>query len=1312
MSEQTVCGERQLLIAKSVENWSKDLIALDARNRLLYFKEMKAGTLCLDGADPDTLASLLRGDKVRLSSLFQDPPDSDTVATDVERPDGAAVEEEQEPHADAARRCRTISNKAREDFEERGIRTLHIAWGFASWNSPRSKVPINAPVLLADLELTASTVRRTDFEVRIVAEEWELNPNIAHALNSDLKVDVDVAGIAAVPVGKVGADTWREISNALSKAPGFSLAQRLQVANLSYTKLPLVEDLKKGLEEGFLAESSMVAAIAGDSSARRELQERLINVNPEHFDSEPARNEFLVLDADSSQSAAINTALGGSSIVIEGPPGTGKSQTIANLIATHIAAKKRVLFVAEKRAAIEAVAKRLDQVGLGSLVLDAHGGRLKPKDLYEQFSTCLDLAAKFPARSQDQEARNGADELDAARNELAGWNELLHEVQEPWAASVFDMQAAAIECPEHLRRELPMSSSLVNSLTPEYRDDIEQRLRQFAQLEGPRIRTGLYGEVLRSGKIPSREETEELVQALRETHQVLLRRLRLNVGALDLDGQFPTATSVDDVIERSELAAGVTEVLADFSSEIFSVDLEGVLAAMHHETKGFIRRRVAYTLDSAYRDAKRKMLSLCVTDSRRHDLFEKITHAQAVSMSWARLSTAEPPRQLAGASDLQSDLSALLEHLETIGSRVGSKFDTQTDLDQLACDIREYFDSCTDLFKLPEIARLLESFEKQELGYLVRELDPDVTSDEAAALFRHIWSTEVLNHLRMANPGLGSFRGAHHDEVARRFTNLDRDHISGAPERVLHKWAQLVSEKRAAHPDQDTVLRHQIGLKRPRKRIRELLEEAPSVATSLKPCWVMSPLNVAQLLPRQTDLFDVVVFDEASQIQPADAICALTRAPQAVIAGDSKQLPPTHFFHSAADDSTDSADSDMSLSVGLESLLDVVKVLLPVPLGTKTLCWHYRSQDERLITVSNAQPELYNWGLTTFPGVVEDCLRFEKVNVESLMKRGPSSPDEVERVVDLMFEHALTRPDESLGVIALGAQHSNAIEERLRRRLIPGSEAEAYFSAENGIEPWFIKNLERVQGDERDAIILSVGYTKTPDGRMNYNFGPVTSAGGHRRLNVAASRARKRMTVVSAFSASDMDPRRLRSVGPQMLRSLLKFAESGGTCLAIPKNSTAKPNPFERDIQEALEAAGIPLTAQHGQAGYFIDLAAHHPENKGDYVLAIECDGASYHSSPTARERDRLRQEHLERLGWKFHRIWSTEWFQNREGEIKRAVDAWRAAVANSTPDLATDDDRYPASTSVLTSVKDQTPAKESDSEPCSPLRLAVAAQG
>src|SRR5215471_3368268 len=427
---------------------------------------------------------------------------------------------------------------------------------------------------------------------------------------------------------------------------------------------------------------------------------------------------------------------------------------------------------------------------------------------------------------------------------------------------------------------------------------------------------------------------------------------------------------------------------------------------------------------------------------------------------------------------------------------------------------------------------------------------------------------------------------------------------------------------------------------------------------------------VSQVLPAAR-LFDVVSFDEASQIVPADAIPSVIRAHQVVVAGDDHQLPPTSFFRQFSDvDPEDDDEETVSFGAGFESVLDALRPLLP----TAPLNWHYRSRDERLVAFSNER--IYGGALTTFPGVLrDDCLRHVVVRQDGRAGQETSVTAEADRVVELVLEHARTRPRESLGVIALGARHAERIDLALRDALEGVEpEVEAFF-AEDVAEPFFVKNLERVQGDERDAIILSVGYGKHPDGRMRYQWGPLLRDGGERRLNVAATRAKHRLTLVSSFSSKDVDPDRLTKTGAKLLADYLEYAGSGGTAMAA--TGAAELNPFEADVRDRLAACGITVVPQYGVGGYRVDFAAAHPEDAGRMVLAIEADGASYRESGSVRDRDRLRGEHLQRLGWRFHRLWSTNWFHNSPAEVAKLRDAYERAVAAA--DLAAPEPEQPA---------------------------------
>jgi very-short-patch-repair endonuclease len=387
---------------------------------------------------------------------------------------------------------------------------------------------------------------------------------------------------------------------------------------------------------------------------------------------------------------------------------------------------------------------------------------------------------------------------------------------------------------------------------------------------------------------------------------------------------------------------------------------------------------------------------------------------------------------------------------------------------------------------------------------------------------------------------------------------------------------------------------------------------------------------------------------------------SLLRGAHAVVAGDRQQLPPTNFF--LAGDDEESESEVASPTQGFESVLDVLSSFLE----PWTLDWHYRSRDEALIAFSNHH--IYSDRLVTFPGpgtesVIEHVL---VAHVPGQDGQEESSSPEVRRVVELILKHAADRPQETLGVIALGIPHKRRLEAAVEEARRSRPDLDAFFS-EARQERFFVKNLERVQGDERDAIILSVGYGKDRSGRLLYSsLGPLVRQGAERRINVAITRARKRMTVVSSFSHHDMDPNRSQARGVELLRLYLEYAASRGKHLGQERRSEFQVNAFEQDVADALSVKGVSLLPQWGASHYRIDLVAQHPRRPGRFVLAIECDGATYHSAQTARDRDRLRQQHLEALGWRFLRIWSTDWFLRREEEIARAYAAYEAAVAEA----------------------------------------------
>ena len=505
-------------------------------------------------------------------------------------------------------------------------------------------------------------------------------------------------------------------------------------------------------------------------------------------------------------------------------------------------------------------------------------------------------------------------------------------------------------------------------------------------------------------------------------------------------------------------------------------------------------------------------------------------------------------------------------------------------------------------------------------------------------------------------PILAEFDGTTHEGVVERFRQMDVDRLRHNQALVakLH-WERV---PRGHGGGQLAVLRREFEKKRRHLPLRRLMIEAGNAIQAIKPVFMMSPLSIAKFVPPGSLCFDMVIFDEASQVRPVEAMGAIMRGGQTVVVGDSKQLPPTTFF----DRMSEEDDGEASSTADLESILGM---FCAQGAPQRMLRWHYRSRHESLIAVSNH--EFYDNALVVFPspdrGREDTGVLFRHAPETHYLRGrgGRVNAGEARVVAQAVMEHAAARPNLTLGVAAFSLAQARRIEDELEilRRRDPSAEA---FFRSHPQEPFFVKNLENVQGDERDVILISVGYGKTEGGHLPMNFGPLNRDGGERRLNVLITRARRRCVVHSNFVADDLDLRRSGARGVDALKTYLKYAETGrlGVAKATGQESDS---PFEDAVAAELRAKGHDVEHQVGSAGFRIDLAVVDPNRPGRYLLGIECDGAAYHSARSARDRDRLRQQVLEGLGWTIHRIWSTDWFRHRDREVAKTEKAIRRAA-------------------------------------------------
>ncbi|ADI75125.1 conserved hypothetical protein (plasmid) [Methanohalobium evestigatum Z-7303] len=507
-------------------------------------------------------------------------------------------------------------------------------------------------------------------------------------------------------------------------------------------------------------------------------------------------------------------------------------------------------------------------------------------------------------------------------------------------------------------------------------------------------------------------------------------------------------------------------------------------------------------------------------------------------------------------------------------------------------------------------------------------------------------------------PELNRFSGLKQEEARERFRKTDRELIDLERKYLRAKLAKAPITRRNSEglPRDKTelgLINHERSKKRKHISFRDLMNRAGKAIQELKPCFMMSPLSVSQYLKPGTSEFDLVVIDEASQMKPEDSLGALARSKQIVVVGDPKQLPPTSFFERLGGDDNETEENDADT---VESILEMaMRCWQPY----RRLLWHYRSRHESLIDFSNKK--FYNDQLIVFPSPVTNHPSYgvHMEYVGGTCRKGGTNIKEAQRVAEAAVEFMQTNPEQSLGVVAMNKVQTDLIEDEVSRLLTENTAAYNYIEhwdkINGGLESFFVKNLENVQGDERDVIFISTTYgPDSESGKVHQRFGPINSNVGYRRLNVLFTRAKEQVQLFTSMRPSDVRVNEENvNFGRRALHDYLEYAATGR--LQGGDGSSNEPeNDFERHVKEHLEKRGFDVDCQVGVSGYFIDLAVSHPAFSDGYLAGIECDGATYHSAKSARDRDRLRQEILENLGWDIYRVWSTDWFANPKKETDK----------------------------------------------------------
>lgn len=980
-----------------------------------------------------------------------------------------------------------IRKEARHYLEENGANTLYLAVGALKWLDQDDETPHFAPILLIPVEITKAT-----WSIKWTGEDITANLTILEKLRQ--QDGLSIPGLDTLPE-KDGHTDVRKVMSTIRRAimdkKGWDVEELVFLGNFTFNKFIIWNDIHVNREmlDSHPAVSSLVEGRLKVKDVA--LQEGSVDILC------PSAKILQPISADSSQLRAIRDAAAGRSFVMHGPPGTGKSQTITNIIANALYGGKRVLFVSEKKAALEVVQKRLEEIGLDPFCLELHSNKARKSVVLSKLDRLLGL----PKETAPDSFAADAVRVDEERKTLNTHAEAVNRVY-PAGFSLYDCVSRYIQLPEDLSYRR-ISASVIGSLDVGGFKEMHSVVNDYITT----IRLSGVGPDCQLLDLPAMEYSPQMRDSLLQRFDAVLSKNGIIFwwDARKLEKEFGRPIGVK---LSGEALAAVREKITRWRDNMSGLKMYSLYARQKSRLCGVGLGMLADEYESGR-----------VPEERLGDFFFK--------------------------SFFHSYADYIIGREKGLGIFCG-----------------ELFESFVNKFREDDVS------------------------------FRETTRSELVAKVFSYIPG-------------------PNDSISQGMEMTILKKA---------------IRNNSRGVS-----LRTLFTRIPNLLPRLCPCMLMSPLSVSQYLQPEGGQFDLVVFDEASQLPTSEAVASIARGKAVVIVGDPKQLPPTTFFE------TDSFDEENADKEDMESILDEC---IALSLPSVHLKWHYRSHHESLIAFSNAN--YYDNGLLTFPSNDDLATRVSFHSVEGVYDRGRTRTNDAE--ADAVVEEVrrrLSDPQEcmkSIGIVTFNASQKNLIEKKLEENVLKNRTLAR--AAADQPEPLFVKSLENVQGDERDVILFSVGYGMDRRGRVSLNFGPLNQDGGWRRLNVAVSRARCEMHVFSSLQPEQIVESGFVPRGVTDLKAFLKYARDGRESLDIPPYVAGGEDLFAEKIAEELRAEGNTVHTGIGSSDFRVDVGVVDPKRPGCYLYGILLDGPVYASAEAARDREIIRPQVLESLGWVIKRNW------------------------------------------------------------------------
>lgn len=1342
-------SETQTVLTKQLL-WERRLLDLSLRNNLLNIRITKntlqlipANLACLEDA-------LAEGDEFRILhrpaewenpamefGIYSSIPESDPIADFVNSELSQKRLRFYLPENDLGKALTHLYRSSRTSIEENGANTLYLALGLLKWyETPSSERPRYAPILLLPVEIIRKSAAK-GYVIRSREEETMMNITLLEMLRQNF--GISVPGLDPLPTDESGINVkliYSIIRHCIKNQRKWDVEEQAILGIFSFNKFIMWNDIHNNAHK--LTQNKVVSSLI---NGKIEWDVTAEEVDAAYMDRQLSPADIVLpIIADSSQLEAIYEAVHDKTFILHGPPGTGKSQTITNIIANALYKGKRVLFVAEKMAALSVVQNRLAAIGLAPFCLEIHSNKTKKSTVISQLKETTEIIRRTPP----EEFRKEAERLLKLRTELNKYIEALHK-EYPFGLSLYDAiihyQLTDVEpC-------FDIPSSYLDNLDKDrfshWEDAIESLVSTANACGHPYLHplTGIFireyssaikEEALQTlatfiGLLTAIQSKLPVFSALLENTDIHPTRKDFNIISaiirkiLDIPELTPellTTPLLNETLEeyrkvtehgrkRDEIKA---EIENGFTKEVLKINAGPMLAEWNRVSaqwflpRYFGQRKIKkvirpYALQPVKPETVQPLLHQVIRYQEELDFTDRYAaklpslfgrfgrdeewpiidqiihevsslHSLLLSYSKDVAKTSRIKQNLAlqltegirtfrdihshSLNELYQLVDTLTATEQRLSTTLGITVETlyTNSADWIGIALQQAATWKENLDKLKDWYQWLQSYNKLNelgIGFIAEEYkEKNIPTDLLTSSFCKSFYQAVIHYIIAKEPTLELFNGKIFNDIIAKYKQVSANFEDITKKELFARLASNIPSftHEAIQSSEVGILQKNIRNNARGISIRKLFDQIPTLLSRMCPCMLMSPISVAQYIDTDADKFDLIVFDEASQMPTYEAVGAIARGKNVVIVGDPKQMPPTSFF------SVNTIDEDNIEMEDLESILDDC---LALSIPSKYLLWHYRSKHESLIAFSNS--EYYDNKLMTFPSPDNIESKVRMVAVDGYYDKGKSRQNQAEAqaVVDEIARRLRSEElrKKSVGVVTFSVVQQALIEDLLSDLFIFHPELETF--ALECEEPLFIKNLENVQGDERDVILFSVGYGPDAEGRVSMNFGPLNRAGGERRLNVAVSRARYEMIIFSTLRSDMIDLNRTSSIGVAGLKRFLEYAEKG-TKRILNTSTSIQPSEEETSIEkiiaDKLRSLGYTVHTDIGCSGYKIDIGIVDTQNPSNYQLGIICDGKNYRRTKTVRDREIVQNNVLKALGWNICRIWTMDWWEKPDEVI------------------------------------------------------------